>query len=596
MTEMLAAISDATAAAGHTTELVLDRFPPLRDDCVYVVIPHEFHAWGDRSAFPDHRQRARTVALCTENPGTEWFEATCQLAPELAAAVSINRSSAAELQRRGIPCEHLQLGYSPLWDAWDGDQRAERKIDVLYLGAADPRRDPLLAGLGRELWMRKCQFLVPPLEPRTRARPDFLKADEKYRRICSAKILLNLHRVTSSALEWMRFLEAICNGCVVVSEPCVDNEPLIAGKHFVEADADSIGGVTARLLDDPERLRRLRHGAYDFVRQELPRRLAAERLVELARTLPRDPPRAEGSLFSRDSQLAPVDEPKHRIGRSALEVANKSGPSDSTSQRDGSGNLAARLSNRLLAKARGSLRTRTITQTPAYRRATPRVSVLCVVGDQREESIVALKSVADSQYPKLELLIAETGSAPAANQRRRFLDEHRTLAGIQVREQRDRGLAQSRNTLARRARGEHLFILDGEGGVYPSALERLVSALDGAPDAFFAYTMVGLFDGGEPVALSSSLPWEPDRLRRGNWIDAMLLIRRERLLDLGGYTTDPSIAGCEDFDLLCKCAEAGGLGVQVPEVLAWRRAPVEADVSEKWGVMRERFPYLLGGV
>src|SRR5664280_344906 len=70
MTELLAAISAATAAAGHTTELVFDEFPPLREECVYVVIPHEFQAWGDPSGFPDARQRARTIALCTETPGT----------------------------------------------------------------------------------------------------------------------------------------------------------------------------------------------------------------------------------------------------------------------------------------------------------------------------------------------------------------------------------------------------------------------------------------------------------------------------------------------------------------------------------------------
>jgi len=70
MTELLSAISAACAAAGHTVELVLDAFPRLDEDAVYVVIPHEFHAWGDPQGFPDASQRARTIALCTENPGT----------------------------------------------------------------------------------------------------------------------------------------------------------------------------------------------------------------------------------------------------------------------------------------------------------------------------------------------------------------------------------------------------------------------------------------------------------------------------------------------------------------------------------------------
>jgi hypothetical protein len=287
MTELLAAISAATAAAGHTTELVFDEFPPLRDDVVYVVIPHEFHAWGDPGSFPDARQRERTIALCTENPGTEWFEQTYQLVPQFAAAVSINRSSAAELQRRGIRCEHIQLGYAPAWDTWRRDENVERPIDVLYLGAADPRRDPLLAGIGGDLWARQCQFLIPPLEPRTRPRPDFLTGTDKYHRLRSAQILLNLHRTTSSALEWMRFLEAICNGCVVVSEPCLDSDPLVVGEHYVSADADSIAGVIDRLLDQPDQLRLMRARAYDFVCEELPMEPAGQRLAELAAKLPR---------------------------------------------------------------------------------------------------------------------------------------------------------------------------------------------------------------------------------------------------------------------------------------------------------------------
>jgi GT2 family glycosyltransferase len=83
--------------------------------------------------------------------------------------------------------------------------------------------------------------------------------------------------------------------------------------------------------------------------------------------------------------------------------------------------------------------------------------------------------------------------------------------------------------------------------------------------------MVAVFDGNQSVALRGSLPWEPERLKNDNWIDAMVLIRRARLLELGGYSTDPRLAGWEDFDLWCRCAQAGGYGVHVAQVLAWHR-------------------------
>jgi hypothetical protein len=108
--------------------------------------------------------------------------------------------------------------------------------------------------------------------------------------------------------------------------------------------------------------------------------------------------------------------------------------------------------------------------------------------------------------------------------------------------------------------------------------------------------MVGIFGDAGPVELRSSLPWEPERLRNGNWIDAMALIRRKRLLAVGGYSTDSRLAGWEDFELWCRCAEAGDHGVHVPQVLAWRRQEIDPATPEMWALMRERFPRLLGGV
>ncbi len=555
MTELLSAISVAAAAGGHSVELAFDAFPPLRDECIYLVIPHEFHAWGDPEGFPDARQRARTIALCTENPGTPWFEETYQLVPQFAAAVSINRSSATELRRRGIRCEHMQLGYSPQWDSWQRDESVRRDIDVLYLGAADPRRDPLLAGFGRDLSTRMCQFLVPPLEPRTGPRPDFLTGAEKYRRLRSAQILLNLHRTTSSALEWMRFLEAICNGCVVLSEPCLDGEPLIPGEHFIEVPVEGIASAADRLLDEPDRLQLMRRRAYDFVRAELPMEPAAKRLAELAAELPRRPPASGDSPFSNEAKPLPAPPPDPQV---ALVGAGEPR------------GLLRRVSDRLLKGRHGA---QTLGRTPAYAGARPRVSVmLAALPDDEREVAEALASVAASAYRELELLVLDDASKDRpASAVRGFLADHPSLPAILLRQPLDRGLGRSWNVLSEHARGEYLFFLDATGGIYPSTLQRLVTALDADPEATFAYPMVAIFEGDRPVALASSLPWEPDRLRSGNWIDAMTLIRRTRLLELGGYSTDPRLAGGEDFDLWCRCAAAGGHGVHIPQVLAWHQ-------------------------
>ncbi len=211
---------------------------------------------------------------------------------------------------------------------------------------------------------------------------------------------------------------------------------------------------------------------------------------------------------------------------------------------------------------------RIIAQTPAYAHAKPRVSVILVASHGHEQDIAeALAGVTASLYDALEVLILdEAPSDDHASAVSRFLHEHSSLPAQRLRLHRrvNRGAANSRNILARRVRGEYLFILDPTGGIYPSTLQRFVTALDADPGAVFAYSMVAVFESDRPVELRGSLPWEPERLASGNWIDGMVLLRRARLLELGGYSTDPDLAGCEDFDLWCRCAQAGDRGVHVP--------------------------------
>jgi len=238
---------------------------------------------------------------------------------------------------------------------------------------------------------------------------------------------------------------------------------------------------------------------------------------------------------------------------------------------------------------------RIVEQTPSYGQSTPRVTVMLVVRPDHEQGAVeSLASAAASLYDAFEVLVLDVSGERPTPALRGLLDDHRSLPIRLLRRPEDRGLAHSRNTLAKQARGEYMLFLDPGSGIYPSTLERLVKALDADPDAALSYPMVAAYnDGNRPVELLSSLPWEPDRFRQGNWIDGIALIRRSRLLELGGYSTDPRLAGWEDFYLWCRCADAGAHGVHVPQVLGWRRHLSSPETPAKWALMRELFPALL---
>jgi hypothetical protein len=115
--------------------------------------------------------------------------------------------------------------------------------------------------------------------------------------------------------------------------------------------------------------------------------------------------------------------------------------------------------------------------------------------------------------------------------------------------------------------------------------------------------MLEMFSGSGAVGLRSALPWEPWRLRRANFVDAMARWRLAALRDLGGFTTDRRLHGWEDYDLWCRAAERERRGVHVQEIVARYRVSRHSmlaltDISSTAAVslLAERYPRLMAGV
>jgi len=614
--ELLAAVAHEVEAAGMPTELAFDALPE-GDSFAYVLIPHEYYECVRKELWPTGEQLGRTIAFCTEQPGTHWFELTRAHAASAGAVVDIYPNAVRELGRGGVRAEHFRLGYSDFWDRWDREEGRERPVDVLHLGAVNERRLRALAGFAGTLWPHRTRLLIPPEKPKTRERADFLLGEAKWECLRSSKILLNLHRQESAYFEWVRVLEGISNGCVLVSEHSPGCEPLVPGEHFVSGTLENLALLADHLLRDEARLATMRLAAYDHVRAELPMRPAAERLVAVAEDLARSPRRSRGQPGQIPQRPRPTT--RHRL-RSYL----RSGPDprlDGLHERQWSLGEWSRRSdavlkrlvigqielNRRLAAHEVALRhedpaeIRVVARTPAYARSTPRVSVLIPLYNHAEEVRSALESVACSEYESLEVVVLDDASIDRSQEAvLDFFAEHAHLPGMLVQHVVNRGLGRTRNDLMAAARGELVFMLDADNEIYPTALDRLVEALEDDSGAFFAYPMLEEHVDGEPDTLRSYLPWEPGQLAEANYIDAMSLLRRQELVELGGYTEDPRLHGWEDYDLWCRTAERGLRGVLVPQILArYRRAAhsmlysiTNVDTSEAESLLRTRYGFL----
>lgn len=600
LTELLEAVAGASADAGARVSFAFDGYPRFDDPTVYVVIPHEFFTLVPEERWPDAHELQRTISLCVEMPGTKWFETTATHAPRTAAVLAINKSATNELRRRGIAAEHIQLGYWRGWDGWQGDPTRTRPFDVLYMGTDDVRRGRVLSGFGEVLQARRTSIFVPPEAPKKSGRPDFLTGAQKYERLGSAKVLLNLHRCGSSSLEWIRVLESIVNGCVVVSEHSRDHGPLVPGEHFFSARAESLGLLADHLLDDPARLAQVRKQAYEFVRGELRMEPTVARMIDLAADLVRSAlPAPRGRSAPQRLVPAPVPPEIPSVPTPAMaELARlRSGLKHLVTQ-----NLETR---RLLHSMRridsedwDEDGVRLVASTRAAAEASPRLSVAMPLYNQAREVVEALQSLLASDFDDYEVLVyddASTDDGPRDVER--LFAEHPWMAGRLFQGRVNAGPSRGRNMLAARARGELIFMLDADNKVHPNTLGRLVEALDRNPEASFVYPIIAVHTGSAPVGLLSALPWEPARLAAGNYIDAMALWRREALLAMGGYCEDTRLQGWEDYDLWCRCAEEGRSGVLVPEILGWYRktehstlALTNIDLGAVSSLIRERSP------
>ncbi len=595
--ELLAALEASLQRLGVTTERAVDHFPRIEDGRAYLFVPHEYVPLTRQEAHPTQAQLRRSVALCTEQPGTTWFDLAATVAEGAGGVIDINDEGTAALARRGVPAQTLRLGYVPEWDAWGGDESRARSYDVTFMGGYAKRRAQTLAACASALAGRRSALhLFETAVPHTSTSEAYFHGQRKWRHLAASRMILNVHRSPLAYLEWQRVIGAMVNGCVVVSEHSLGTAPLIPGEHFVSVSLESMPLALRALLDDEDRLKAMRHAAYRLLREELPLDASigvlADALEHAAAASVADLP--EGALQPRPRPLpapAPTSEPERLAReRTEIDVIRMALKELFLGQRA--------LRRQLAAPARPAVDTSE--RYGPVRPAPPRISVVLTVYDYADTVGEAIASVAVSDRRDYELIVVEDASGDASlDAIRTALEQHPWVPATLIARGRNGGLAAARNLGVARARGEYVFILDADNAVYPHCLSRLADTLDADSEAAFAYGLLEVFDSHGARDLMSWLSWEPQRLRYGNFIDAMAMIRRSALLAVGGYTTDQRLYGWEDFALWCAIGDRGWRGVLVPEIVARYRTGLQSmitltdiDASAAWAALVERYGVL----
>lgn len=581
--ELAEALRGELEGLGVEATIATGDFPAPRRGLVYVLLPPHEYAELRRGELP-WRLLGRTIFVCAEQPGTHWFGSNLALTRLGGAIFDVNRASVRRLEQLGIAAEHLPLGYTPMWDRFD--PAAEPQLDVVFLGRASKRRELLLSGWADSLARRRSRIVISDnLRPNPDTSQSFVAGEEKRRVLASAKLLLNVHADEEPYFEWLRVLEAIHCGAVVVSEWSTDYAPLVPGEHFLSARPEALGMLVDELLADDERRRAMRAAAYELIRDRMPMRSAAQRLADAAVRLAARPRRRAVGLGLR---LPPPSGPEPTLGTVLRPVIDRvQEPAHETLRAVKDSRLAmieiSRRVGRLEHAAQSGGRPPRVeidAETPAWRDAGARVSVVTALYNHADHVEAALDSVERGSYRDFEQIVVDDGSSDASRGVvRGWMERNPQVPALLIRHPVNRGLPASRNTAIAFARGELVLVLDSDNEILPHGLERLVEALDAEPEAAFAYGILQKFDERGPRGLVSYLGWDPDRLREHNYIDALALTRRSVLREVDGFTTDMRLYGWEDYDLWCKLAARGLRGAHVKEIVARYRVAAGSMLS-----------------
>ena len=575
MVELLEVIARAVRDQGGDARCVTGRLAAVAADAdsVFVVIPHEYLAIDPE---PPAALLRRTIAFGVEHPGTASFDASVAGAHRFAALFEINRASVDESRRRGLAPHLFALGNSPLWGsgaALDGaaGQRpsADRPVDVLHMGTLDPRRAALISGYASDFAGLRTRLLLPPHEPMTAPRPDFLVGEGKRSALGAAKVLLNLHRAGSSALEWVRVLEALANGCVVVSERSIGYEPLVPGVHCFFGGPHSLGAVAARLVADPDRLDQVRADVTGLLGSELDMGPYAISLMNVAQSI-------AGSGAAASSTPS-AERRRTRQGHAppavAAAMAEWMPVASDAEQRPAPPTERARSADgfRGPVDAGAVIEHRFFAGGPPE---APAAAVHLVAGFLSGDGPVEVTAASLLHDP-----VRWTMAAAAAPMVLGLEPDHDAVLPT-------RGAL--RNAALGGGRAEWIAVLDPGDEFLPGGLLRLLES--GAESG--ADIVVGM--AAHPGGLLNALPPEQRRLDIASYLSRGYLIRRSLLTALGGWSEDPLLGGMTDHDLWQRALAAEAAWAFEPSITTrfWRQAPrlrpVDVDPAAVWSELRRR--------
>ena len=181
---------------------------------------------------------------------------------------------------------------------------------------------------------------------------------------------------------------------------------------------------------------------------------------------------------------------------------------------------------------------------------SPLITVLLPVYNGAEEVRRSAFSILEQTYSNFELLIINDGSTDESSS---ILDRL-TDPRIKLIHQTNMGLAATLNRGISLSHGKYIARQDQDDFSYPTRLEKQLAYLEEHPECALLGTRAEIWVGDKATERAHDHPSENgvlvfELLFNNPFVHSSVMLRRDALLEIGGYTTDPSRQPPEDYEL-----------------------------------------------
>lgn len=197
-----------------------------------------------------------------------------------------------------------------------------------------------------------------------------------------------------------------------------------------------------------------------------------------------------------------------------------------------------------------------------------KITVIMGVYNGAKKLTAAVESILNQTFADFEFIICDDASSDNSLQILEVLAARDKRIKI-IRNPYNLSLAPTLNNCLQAASGEYIARMDDDDISHSERFEKEMAFLDTHPEYAIVGTGRNIYDEGGiwGTQRGGGERSKVDIYRGRTFLHPSIMVRKEALLAVGGYTIGPETERLEDFDLWCKLYEKGYKGYNLNDVL-----------------------------